>query len=64
MDFEKAASYFSTSNPAFSQAYVLRVQTSFSPVETSFTALSFRSFRNEFLFRYMPSQKANNAQIT
>ncbi len=28
-DFEKATSYFSTSNPAFSQAYVLRVQTSF-----------------------------------
>jgi hypothetical protein len=26
MDFEKVASYFSTSNPAFSQAYVLRGQ--------------------------------------
>jgi hypothetical protein len=25
-DFEKAASYFSTSNPAFSQAYVLRTE--------------------------------------
>jgi integrase len=24
MDFKKATSYFSTSNPAFSQAYVLR----------------------------------------
>jgi hypothetical protein len=40
-DFEKAASYFSTSNPAFSQTYVLRVQPLFSPVETSFTALTF-----------------------
>jgi hypothetical protein len=57
-DFEKAASYFSTSNPAFSQAYVLRIRASFSPAETSFTALSFRSFRNKFIFRYMPSQKA------
>jgi glycerol-3-phosphate responsive antiterminator len=26
MNFEKATSYFSTSNPAFSQAYVLRVR--------------------------------------
>jgi hypothetical protein len=50
-DFEKTASYFFTSNPAFSQAYVLRVQLLFSPAETSFTALSFRSFRNNFLFR-------------
>ena len=57
-DFEKAASCFSTSNPTFSQAYVLRVQPLFSPVETSFTALNFRSFRNNFIFRYMPSQKA------
>jgi hypothetical protein len=40
-DFEKAASYFSTSNPAFSQTYVLRVQPLFSPVETSFTVLTF-----------------------
>ncbi len=51
-DFEKATSYFSTSTPAFSQAYVLCVRTSFSPVETSFIALSFRSFRNNFLFRW------------
>ncbi len=58
MDFEKAISYFSTSNPAFSQADVLHVRASFSPVETSFTALSLRSLRNKFLFRYMPSQKA------
>ncbi len=40
-DFEKVASYFSTSNPAFSQAYVLRIRPLFSPAETSFTALSF-----------------------
>jgi hypothetical protein len=57
-DFEKAASYFSTSNPAFSQAYVLRIRALFSPAETSFTVLSFRSFQNNFIFRYMPSQKA------
>jgi hypothetical protein len=57
-NFEKAVSCFSMSNPAFSQAYVLRVRASFSPAETSFTALSFHSFRNNFLFRYMPSQKA------
>jgi hypothetical protein len=31
MDFEKVASYFSTSNTAFSQTYVLRVRASFSP---------------------------------
>ncbi len=43
-DLEKAASYFSTSNPAFSQAYVLRIRPLFSPAETSFTALSFRFF--------------------
>ena len=49
-DFETAASYFSTSNPAFSQAYILRVRALFSSAETSFTALSFRSFRNNFLF--------------
>jgi hypothetical protein len=30
-----------TSNPVFSQTYVLRVQPLFSPAETSFTALSF-----------------------
>ena len=30
-DFEKATSYFSTSNPDFSQAYVLRVQFIFFP---------------------------------
>ncbi len=64
MDFEKVASYFSTSNPAFSQAYVLRIRPLFSPAETSFTALSFRSFRNNFLFRYMPSQKAITIKIT
>jgi hypothetical protein len=58
MDFEKVAFYFSTSNPAFSQAYVLRVRASFSPAKISITALSFRSFRNNFLFRFMPSQKA------
>ncbi len=57
-DFEIAAAYFSTSNSAFSQTYVLRFQASFSPVKTSFTGLSFRSFRNNFLFRYTPSQKA------
>ncbi len=57
-DFEKSASYFSTSISAFSQTYVLRIQALFSPAETSFTALSFRSFNNEFIFRYMPSQKA------
>ncbi len=57
-NFEKATSYFFTSNSAFSQAYILRVRPLFSPAETSFTALSFRSFRNNFLFRYMPSQKA------
>jgi hypothetical protein len=57
-DFEKAMSYFSTSSPVFSQAYVLRVRALFSPVKTSFTALSFRSFRNKFVFRYVPSQKA------
>ena len=56
-NFEKTTSYFSTSNPAFSQAYVLRVRASFSPAETSFTALSFRSFRNNFLFSFVPSQK-------
>jgi len=49
--FEKAISYFSTSTPAFSQAYVLRIRTSFYQVETSFTALSICSFRNIFLFR-------------
>ncbi len=41
MYFEKVMFYFFTSNPAFSQAYVLRIRTSFSPAETSFTALSF-----------------------
>ena len=41
MYFEKATSYFSTSNPAFSQAYVLRVRPIFSPAETGFIALSF-----------------------
>ena len=45
-------------NSAFSQAYVLRIRALFSPAETSFTALSFCSFRNKFLFRFMPSQKA------
>ncbi len=54
----KTVSSFFASNPAFSQAYVFRVRTSFSPVETGFTALSFRSFRNKFIFRYMPLQKA------
>ena len=63
-DFEKAASYFSTLNPAFSQAYVLRVQLIFFPVEPCFTALTFCSFRNEFLFRYMPSQKAITSYYT
>ncbi len=48
MDFEKAASYFSTSNPAFSQAYVLRVRASFFSVETSFTALSFALSTTDF----------------
>ena len=58
MSFEKATSYFFTSNPAFSQTYVLRVRALFSPAETSFITLSFRSFHNKFLFSYMPSQKA------
>jgi len=57
-DFEKAASYFFTSSPVFLKAYVLRLRTLFSPVENSFTAISFRSFRNNFLFRFVPSQKA------
>ncbi|MEE9338924.1 MAG: hypothetical protein V3U87_12670 [Methylococcaceae bacterium] len=30
----------------------------FSPAETGFTVLSFRSFRNNFLFRFLPSQEA------
>ncbi len=63
-NFEKAVSYFSTSNSAFSQAYVLRIWTSFSPVETSFTALSFCSFNNRFPFRLLLSKIENNARIT
>ncbi len=56
-DFEKAISYFSTSNFAFSQTYILRIRALFSLVETSFTSLSFRSFLNNFIFRHMPLQK-------
>ena len=59
-NFEKAAPYFSTSNPAFSQAYVHCLRASFSPAETSFTALSFRSFYNRLFFPLMPSQKGYN----
>ena len=56
-DFEKAVSYLFMSNPAFSQAYVLRVQPLFSPVEPDFTAISFRIFIIRFVFCYVPSQK-------
>jgi hypothetical protein len=57
MDFEKTVSYFFTSNPAFSQAYVIRVQPLFSPVETSFTTLRFALSADAFAESY-------NAQIT
>ncbi len=63
-DFEKATSYFSTSNPVFSQAYVLRVQTLFSPVETSFTALNFCSFYNKLFFPLLAFAEGYNVQIT
>jgi hypothetical protein len=56
MNFEKATSYFSTSNPAFSQNYVHRVELTFSS-RISFTVINFSSFRNEFIFRLLPSQK-------
>jgi hypothetical protein len=48
----------------FPQAYVLSIRASFSPAETSFTELSFRSFRNKFLFCWLLSKIENNAELT
>ena len=57
-------SCFSTSNPAFSQAYVLRVRALFSPAETSFTALNFRSFPQQFSFPLRAFAEGYNYKIT
>jgi hypothetical protein len=37
----------------------IRAQPLFSPAETSFIALSFRSFHNKFLYRYVPVEDYN-----
>jgi hypothetical protein len=63
MDFEKVAFYFFTSNPAFSQAYALRVRASFSPAETSFTALSF-VFSQQFSFPLRAFSEGYNHELT
>jgi hypothetical protein len=59
MNFEKGAYCFFMSNPAFSQAYVLRPQLLFAPVETGFTALCF--FKSRF-FYYQPQDPPHKSQ--
>ncbi len=59
MDFEKATSYFSTSRQAllFHRIMFTASNLLFSS-RISFTVINFSSFRNEFFFRLLPSQKA------
>lgn len=56
-DFEKATSYFPTELCSPRRTYFLSSR-------ISFTVFNFSSFRNEFIFRLLPPQKAYNAHIT